>query len=77
MSAPKITIAGLLASGNQIIALAQLGGAIVSAGVGVFEQVKAILRKEGYEHDTSELDELLADAERRRQLAAREKNAQA
>lgn len=60
---------------TQVISLANLGGAVVQAGAGVVSQVVAILRTHGYEVDTSNLDELIADAERRRQIAANEKNA--
>lgn len=62
---------------NQTIALANLGGAVVQAGAAVVEQVLGILRAHSVEVDTTHLDELIADIERRRQLAAQESQADA
>jgi len=60
---------------QQVMALANLGGAVVQAGAGVVAQVTSILQARGYEVDTRALDELIADAERRQQLAESEKDA--
>lgn len=67
-----IDITKIALYGQQFMALANLGAAIVQAGAGVVAQVTAILKAHGYEHDTSALDELIADAERRRQIAIAE-----
>lgn len=68
--------AKITATLNQVMALANLGGAIVQAGAGVVAQVVAILKARGYEADTQALDELIQDAERRRLIAEREAKAE-
>lgn len=71
-----IDIAKIATTLQQVTALANLGAAVVQAGAGAVAQVLAICRQRGYDVDTSALDELIADAERRRQIAEREKTAQ-
>jgi hypothetical protein len=69
----KVDIQKMTLTVNQIISMANLGAAVVQAGAGVVQSVLGVLRQRGYEVDTESLDELIADAERRRLLAAREK----
>jgi len=53
----------------------QLGQQVVAAGSGLWMQISAILKTHNIEADTSALDEVIADADRRRALAAAEKTA--
>lgn len=69
-----IDLAKLAPAIQQIISLTNVGGTAITAAVNVVAQLKAVLEAHGYESDTSALDELLADAMRRQQIAAQEKN---
>lgn len=69
------TLSKVQSIAQQAMAISNLGVAVISSGIGVYNQIIGILRTNGYNGDTSALDELAMDIERRRQLAAKEKNA--
>ena len=50
----------------------QVGQQVIAAGAGVWSQIQAVLRSNGIEADTSALDEVIADAERRKAIALAE-----
>jgi hypothetical protein len=58
------------------MAIINIGIGAVKSGAGALAQIKGIIASHGYDSDTSALDELTADADRRRQIAAAEKEAQ-
>ena len=72
----KVDVAKMTLTLQQVMTLANLGAAVVTAGAGVVSQVVDILRARGYEADTAALDELIIDAERRRLIAEQESEAQ-
>ena len=72
----KVDVAKMTLTLQQVMTLANLGAAVVTAGAGVVSQVLDILRARGYEADTAALDELIIDAERRRLIAEQESEAQ-
>ena len=60
---------------GQVASVANVGAAGVSALVGAIVQIASVLRQRGYDVDTQKLTELMADAERRRQIALAEAQA--
>ena len=60
---------------GQVASVANVGAAGVSALVGAIVQISAVLKQRGYDVDTQKLSELMADAERRRQIALSEAQA--
>ena len=72
----KVDVAKMTLTLQQVMTLANLGAAVVTAGAGVVSQVLDILRARGYEADTAALDELIIDAERRRLIAEQESEVQ-
>ena len=60
---------------GQVASVANVGAAGVSTLVGAIVQISAVLKQRGYDVDTAKLTELMADAERRRQIALREAQA--
>jgi hypothetical protein len=65
----------ILAMGAGLIQWMQIGQHVISAGSGLYSQIMAVIRSSGYAGDTSALDEAIADADRRKAIAAQEKDA--
>jgi hypothetical protein len=61
---------------TQASSIANVGAAGAQALVGAVIQIAAILRQRGYDVDTDALDRLMTDAERRRQIAIAEAQAE-
>lgn len=49
-----------------------IGQQVVQAGAGVMAQIRSVLEANGIEADTAALDQVIADADRRRAIAERE-----
>lgn len=61
---------------TQVSTISNVGAAGATALVGAIVQISAVLRQRGYAIDTEALDRLMSDAERRRQIALQEAQAQ-
>jgi hypothetical protein len=61
---------------KQAISLASLGSGVLASVTSLVGNVISAMKQRGYELDTAELDELIADASRRQKIAEQEANAQ-
>lgn len=71
----RIDIGKLTVTLQQVVGLAQLGFGLLQMGAAEVARVKAASAARGYTIDTFALDDLIADAERRKNLAEQEARA--